>query len=98
MNRISAVVLLLALLAISQGCRFESEKYWGMPASFGLYSAMEKGEMPDGWGYLYPITAMFDIVLLPFTTLHDLIVLMFDPPSRFTWEEDRAARQMLYGY
>ncbi len=97
-HKAAAVLFIAALLACSAGCRFTSEKYWGMPATYGLAHAMEIGDMPDGWVYLYPFTAAFDIILLPFTSIHDMIIALLNPPTRFKWEEQKEVRQMLYGY
>jgi hypothetical protein len=91
----SLVIVVILGLA---GCRFENEKYWGMPASYGLSRAMERGFMPEGWIQFYVFTGFFDLLLMPVTLIHDFIVMVFDPPRKFKWEEQRELRQMLYGY
>ena len=97
-RKLVVIALLLTLLLSVTGCRFASEKYWSMPATYGLVDDMERGNIPEGWIQFYLITGIVDIVLLPITVIHDFFILIFDPPHQTTWEQKRLERQMIYGH
>lgn len=98
MRQMLLLFLAGALLLGAAGCRFHSEKYWGLPATYGLHDSMDRGVMPDGWIQFYAVTTLVDLLLLPVTAVHDLYIAIFDPPHRFRWEEQRLERQMVHGY
>jgi len=98
MARIAVALLLVTLVLGVAGCRFSSEKYWTLPASYGLNNAIEKGSMPDGWIQFYAATAIVDLLMLPVTLVHDFFILLLDPPAHFAWQEKRLVRQMVNGY
>ena len=97
-RRLIVMALLLTLLLTVTGCRFASEKYWSMPATYGLAHNMERGDIPEGWIQFYLITGIVDVVVLPITVIHDFFVLIFDPPHQSTWKEKQLERQMVHGY